>query len=116
MNSAGSYATNLKQLRRRVEQDAGATDMPFVFGQVLPFSESLPRFKFRTLIRNQMAAADMASGKPNACSAHGWFRLTDFTNQKSVEPSPSVAKLIKINAVSLARETRLSMLTNSWLL
>ncbi|MCP5515796.1 MAG: hypothetical protein H7A45_00895 [Verrucomicrobiales bacterium] len=65
--SAGEYAASLKQLRRRVAEDVGATpDLPFAFGQVLPHEPALERFTHRAEIRDQMAAADEHSGRPEA--------------------------------------------------
>ncbi len=67
--SAGRNAANLKRLRDRLAEDLGLanpTDLPMVFGQVLPYSPSAPRFAYRNLIRSQQASADMDSGSPNA--------------------------------------------------
>lgn len=64
--SAAAYAANLKRLRDRLAQDVGAASLPMAFGQVLPHPEPDARFTQRDLIRRTMAAADMASGKPEA--------------------------------------------------
>jgi len=66
--SATTYAAHLKLLRDRVAQDLNIKKLPFVYGQVLPYKKSLPRFTHRKEIRDQMAAADKDSGKPEAIS------------------------------------------------
>lgn len=64
--SATTYATNLRELRRRLGEDIGTSDLPWVFGQVLPHEKALPRFTHRLEIRAQMAALDARSGKEEA--------------------------------------------------
>lgn len=65
--SAQSYATSLRRLRSRLQEDLGlAETLPLVFGQVLPYSPPLPRFKFRDDIRTQMAACDSTSEQPES--------------------------------------------------
>lgn len=67
--SAGRYAANLQRLRDRLAEDLeldAATDLPMVFGQVLPYSPPASRFAYRDLIRSQQASADMDSGSANA--------------------------------------------------
>ena len=65
--SADRYAQSLKRLKRRLEEDlnAGKT-IPMVFGQVLPYSDALPRFTERETIRQRMAESDQDSGHANA--------------------------------------------------
>lgn len=65
--SAATYALSLNRLRKRVAEDLKtAPDLPFVFGQVLPHDPPAARFTHRTEIREQMAACDSASKKPEA--------------------------------------------------
>lgn len=64
--SASQYAANLKRLKTRLSEDIKVNELPMVFGQVLPYSPALERFTHRKEIRSQMAAADSASGKPEA--------------------------------------------------
>ncbi len=65
--SASSYAASLSRLRKRVAEDMAADqDFPLVFGQVLPYEPWLERFTHRNEIRDQMAACDSRSGKPEA--------------------------------------------------
>ncbi|MGA1236716.1 MAG: sialate O-acetylesterase [Limisphaerales bacterium] len=65
--SATSYAASLKRLRSRLAADLGTSpDLPFAFGQVLPYEPAMERFTHRVEIRAQMAAADMDSGQPEA--------------------------------------------------
>ncbi|MCK4565362.1 MAG: hypothetical protein KAU94_11895 [Verrucomicrobia bacterium] len=65
--SATAYATSLKRLHRRIAEDLDLEEpIPMVFGQVLPHEPPLARFTHRDKIRNQMAAADAASGRPEA--------------------------------------------------
>lgn len=65
--SATTYAASLSRLRKRVAEDLKCeADMPFVFGQVLPHEPAAARFTHRREIREQMAACDSASGKPEA--------------------------------------------------
>jgi hypothetical protein len=65
--SATTYAASLSRLRKRLAEDmkCGA-DVPLVFGQVLPHEPAAARFTHRTEIREQMAACDSASKKPEA--------------------------------------------------
>ncbi|MEZ6094458.1 MAG: sialate O-acetylesterase [Pirellulaceae bacterium] len=65
--SAKAYATSLKHLRQRLSEDMNTVpDLPLVFGQVLPHEPSLERFVHRQEIREQMAACDSSSNKPEA--------------------------------------------------
>lgn len=65
--SATNYASSLKRLRLRLIEDMKtAPDLPFVFGQVLPHEPPLERFTYRKEIREQMAACDPSSNKPEA--------------------------------------------------
>ncbi len=65
--SATAYATSLKRLHRRIAEDLNLEEpIPMVFGQVLPHEPPLAKFTHRDEIRNQMAAADAASGRPEA--------------------------------------------------
>ncbi len=65
--SATSYAFSLRRLRKRIAEDMKTKlDLPLVFGQVLPHDPPLDRFKFRNAIREQMAACDSHSGKPES--------------------------------------------------
>ena len=65
--SATTYAASLSRLRKRLAEDmkCGA-DMRVVFGQVLPHEPPAARFTHRKEIREQMAACDSASKKPEA--------------------------------------------------
>ncbi|WP_309711655.1 sulfatase-like hydrolase/transferase [Armatimonas sp.] len=66
-DSATAYAASLNRLRRRLTEDMQcATDLPLVFGQVLPHEPPAPRFTHRKELREQMAACDSTSGKPEA--------------------------------------------------
>lgn len=68
--SATSYAASLNRLRRRLAEDLRCEPtLPLAFGQVLPHSPPLERFKFRDEIRAQMAACDCNSGSPEAMPA-----------------------------------------------
>jgi len=64
--SATHYAAALKQLKLRVGEDLNVKQLPMSFGQVLPYTPALARFTHRKEIRQQMADADMNSGKPEA--------------------------------------------------
>jgi len=65
--SATTYAASLSRLRKRLTEDmTTAPDLPFVFGQVLPHEPPAARFTHRKEIREQMAACDSASKKPEA--------------------------------------------------
>ncbi len=64
--SAGRYAANLKLLQARLSEDLAVERLPMVYGQVLPHEPALPRFTHRTVIRDQMAAGDAGSGRPEA--------------------------------------------------
>lgn len=65
--SANAYATSLKRLRKRLSEDMkSVADLPLVFGQVLPHEPPLERFSHRQEIREQMAACDASSNKPEA--------------------------------------------------
>ncbi len=71
--SATSYATSLKRLHRRIAGDLGLEKpLPMAFGQVLPHEPPLDRFTHRDEIRSQMAAADAASGRPEAIE---WVKM-----------------------------------------
>ncbi len=62
--SATSYASSLRRLRKRIAEDMKTKlDLPLVFGQVLPHDPPLERFKFRNAIREQMAACELPFGK-----------------------------------------------------
>lgn len=68
--SATSYAASLNRLRRRLAEDLHCEPtLPLAFGQVLPYTPPLERFKFRDEIRAQMAACDCNSGSPEAMPA-----------------------------------------------
>jgi len=41
-------------------------EIPMTYGQVLPYTPALGKFKFREQIREQMANANMDSGKPES--------------------------------------------------
>jgi len=65
--SATSYAASLKRLHRRIAEDLDLEKpLPMVFGQVIPHEPPLARFTYRDEIRDQMAAADAASGRPES--------------------------------------------------
>jgi Carbohydrate esterase, sialic acid-specific acetylesterase len=65
--SATTYAASLSRLRKRLAEDmTTAPALPFVFGQVLPHEPPAARFTHRKEIREQMAACDSASKKPEA--------------------------------------------------
>lgn len=65
--SAITYAANLKRLRDRLAADLKLdSELPMVYGQVLPHEPAAPRFTHRTETRQQMAEADADSGKPAA--------------------------------------------------
>jgi hypothetical protein len=67
--SARSYAANLKHLRKRLAEDLGLSkpsDLPLVFGQVLPHEPAADRFTHRETIRAVMAQADGRSGSEKA--------------------------------------------------
>ena len=66
--SAIAYATSLKHLKERLNNDLGDPDIPWVFGQVLPYSPALTRFIARETVRAQMEAADSRSEKIEAIS------------------------------------------------
>jgi len=79
---AATYASSLKLLKSRLEQDLG-TSIPMVYGQVLPHEPGLARFTHRKETREQMAMADGASGRPEAIagarmvSTDGFLLLPD---------------------------------------
>lgn len=65
--AATNYAASLQRLRRRLAEDLGIVEpLRFAFGQVLPHTPARPRFKYRHEIREQMAACDQDSGRPEA--------------------------------------------------
>lgn len=67
--SAGRYAANLRRLRDRLAADlelTAPTDLPLVFGQVLPHDPPEARFTHRDEIRVEMALADQNSGDSKA--------------------------------------------------
>lgn len=65
--SATTYAVSLNRLRKRLAEDMKAEpSLPFVFGQVLPHEPPAARFTHRKEVREQMAACDSASKKPEA--------------------------------------------------
>lgn len=65
--SATTYAASLKRLHRRIAEDLDLEkSLPMVFGQVNPHEPPLDRFTYRDEIRDQMAAADSASGRPES--------------------------------------------------
>jgi len=65
--SADAYAQSLQRLKRRMEEDFNSGEpIPMVFGQVLPHTQSLPRFVARDTIRRRMSEADQDSGHANA--------------------------------------------------
>lgn len=66
--AATNYAASLRQLRTRLLEDLGVLQpkMPFVYGQVLPYSPPMKRFTHRDQVREQMAALDWRSGKDEA--------------------------------------------------
>lgn len=65
--SATTYAASLKRLHRRMAEDLKLENpLPMVFGQILPHEPPLARFTHRDEIREQMAAADAVSGRPEA--------------------------------------------------
>ncbi|MGN6134313.1 MAG: DUF1549 domain-containing protein, partial [Aureliella sp.] len=67
VESATVYATSLARLRERLAEDMQTSpELPLVFGQALPHSPPLERFTHRDELRQQMAAADRDSGKPEA--------------------------------------------------
>jgi len=74
--SAREYASSLKRLKRRIEEDLSCGDVPFVFGQVLPHEPAAARFTNRTDIRTCMAAADHRSGSEKAIP-NVWMVSTD---------------------------------------
>lgn len=74
--SAGRYDRSLSRLKKRIEQDLGSGDVPFVFGQVLPHDPPLDRFVARDLIRQRMADADWRSGTKHAID-NAWMVSTD---------------------------------------
>ncbi|SHK11531.1 Acetyl esterase/lipase [Rubritalea squalenifaciens DSM 18772] len=77
--SANSYAKHLKLLRDRLAEDVKVSRLPMVYGQVLPHEPALERFTHRENIRSQMAAADMASGKPEAIRLAKMISTDGFT-------------------------------------
>lgn len=75
--SAGRYDKTLALLKQRLEQDfAAGKNVPFVFGQVLPYEPTLPRFTSRKLIRQRMAQVDWRSGNERA-TPNIWMVPTD---------------------------------------
>ena len=64
--SATDYAKSLALLFERVKTDVGSPGMKLVYGQVLPYEKAMDRFTHRSQIREQMAAADAHSGKPES--------------------------------------------------
>lgn len=75
--SAGRYDQSLSRLKKRLEEDfASGGDVPFVFGQVLPYEPALKRFVARDLIRQRMAEADWRSGSDRAIN-NLWMVSTD---------------------------------------
>ncbi len=75
--SAGRYDKSLALLKQRLEDDfAGGNNVPFVFGQVLPYEPALDRFTHRDLIRERMAQADGRSGDDRAI-ANVWMVPTE---------------------------------------
>lgn len=70
--SASRYASNLKLLRDRLASDLGlaaATDLPLVFGRVLPKDPPVAQFTHRNEVRAEMELADQDSGSPKAIPA-----------------------------------------------
>lgn len=75
--SAGRYDRSLALLKSRIEEDfANDQEVPFVFGQVLPYPKPLPRFIARDVIRQSMADADWRSGSDRAVP-NLWMVSTD---------------------------------------
>jgi hypothetical protein len=75
--SAGRYDRSLSLLKSRLEEDfADGSNVPFVFGQVLPHDPPLKRFVARDLIRQRMADADWRSGTKHAID-NVWMVSTD---------------------------------------
>ncbi|MFM1871400.1 MAG: hypothetical protein RL398_822, partial [Planctomycetota bacterium] len=56
--AAREYASSLRLLRRRLGEDLGVADLPWVFGQVLPFEPTPARFGHRDVLRRRMADLD----------------------------------------------------------
>lgn len=75
--SAGRYDKTLALLKQRLEADfASGHNVPFVFGQVLPYEPALKRFTSRKLIRQRMAEVDWRSGDDRATD-NIWMVSTD---------------------------------------
>lgn len=74
--SASEYASMLRLLKSRLQQDLKNRNLPLVYGQVLPYSPPLERFVCRDEIRRQMQEADGRSGKPQAIPG-AWMVSTD---------------------------------------
>ncbi|MCA9089073.1 MAG: hypothetical protein KDA90_10635 [Planctomycetaceae bacterium] len=61
--SASSYAKYLRLLRDRLASDLNLSELPMVYGQVLPHNPPHPKYVYRDIVRREMAAADHRSGK-----------------------------------------------------
>lgn len=78
--SATTYAASLNRLRKRLAEDMKCeADMPLVFGQVLPHEPPAARFTHRKEVREQMAACDSASKKPEAMKNTTMVSTDGFT-------------------------------------
>ena len=79
--SASAYAANLKLLRDRLAEDLGLkpTDLPLVFGLVLPGKSGGKKFVGRDIIHQQMRAADQDSGAPEAIQRCKIVDTTDMS-------------------------------------
>lgn len=64
--SATTYAQSLALLFQRVREDVDSPNLKLVYGQVLPYEDAMARFTHREQIREQMAAADGRSGRPES--------------------------------------------------
>ena len=74
--SASEYGKSLRLLKKRLQEDLNSGEVPFIFGQVLPYEPALKRFTHRHVIRQVMADADSRSGKDGAIP-NVWMVSTD---------------------------------------
>ncbi len=77
--SATSYASSLRRLRKRIAEDMKTKlDLPLVFGQVLPHDPPLERFNSETRFESRWPHATPFRENLNRWSTPPWSRRTDF--------------------------------------
>ncbi len=103
--SARNYAVNLKLLRSRLAIDLGikqASDLAFVYGQVLPYPKPMARFSHRDEVRQNMADADMGSGKTAAIARARMISTDNFPLLKDTVHYNANGQLMLGNAMAKA--------------